>query len=652
MEPLCNLLATTQGDVIKVLFMKGIAITMGQVLDRDTVVAICEAQDVEWIDKVEGGVETMAAKETDFYFQEDEEDLMPRPPVVTIMGHVDHGKTSLLDYIRKAKVAAGEAGGITQAIGAYQVSTTINDESRNITFLDTPGHEAFSAMRARGARVTDIAIVVVAADDGVRPQTKEAVSHARAAGVPLIIAVNKIDKEGANPERVKEELAALEVVCEEWGGDVPMIHVSAKQGTGIDKLLETVALTAEVEELVANPERNARGTVVEAYLDKQRGAMATLLVQTGTLKMGDAVLVGSHWGKVRAISDAYGKKLEEAGPSTPVQIMGLGGVPMAGEEFDVMDSETDARDAADARKDEDRINVIEGNTVSLSNLAAAKDDDDGVQTINVIVKTDVSGSVEAVKAALSALPQDRVILRFLHAAAGEVTESDVDLAAASEGIILAFNTVVSDKVNDRAKQARVEMREYDVIYGLVDEVRSAMEGKLSGVKDEVFVGEAECKAVFGGGNSKVAGCLVLEGSLTKGANLRVMRGKKQMYSGKVGSLRRVKDIVKKVESGLECGVGAEPEWGEWKPGDKIECFDLVDRVQTLESASDDLGKKVDEIKAAEEREKKAAAIAAEQAKAERAARGVEEEEEGQGPPQRGRGRKQFQRGRQKAGSRR
>ena len=652
MEPLCNLLATTQGDVIKVLFMKGIAITMGQVLDRDTVVAICEAQDVEWIDKVKGGVETMAAKETDFYFQEDEEDLMPRPPVVTIMGHVDHGKTSLLDYIRKAKVAAGEAGGITQAIGAYQVSTTINDESRNITFLDTPGHEAFSAMRARGARVTDIAIVVVAADDGVRPQTKEAVSHARAAGVPLIIAVNKIDKEGANPERVKEELAALEVVCEEWGGDVPMIHVSAKQGTGIDKLLETVALTAEVEELVANPERNARGTVVEAYLDKQRGAMATLLVQTGTLKMGDAVLVGSHWGKVRAISDAYGKKLEEAGPSTPVQIMGLGGVPMAGEEFDVMDSETDARDAADARKDEDRINVIEGNTVSLSNLAAAKDDDDGVQTINVIVKTDVSGSVEAVKAALSALPQDRVILRFLHAAAGEVTESDVDLAAASEGIILAFNTVVSDKVNDRAKQARVEMREYDVIYGLVDEVRSAMEGKLSGVKDEVFVGEAECKAVFGGGNSKVAGCLVLEGSLTKGANLRVMRGKKQMYSGKVGSLRRVKDIVKKVESGLECGVGAEPEWGEWKPGDKIECFDLVDRVQTLESASDDLGKKVDEIKAAEEREKKAAAIAAEQAKAERAARGVEEEEEGQGPPQRGRGRKQFQRGRQKAGSRR
>ena len=382
--------------------------------------------------------------------------------------------------------------------------------------------------------------------------------------------------------------------------------------------------------------------------------MATLLVQTGTLRMGDAVLVGAHWGKVRAIADAYGNKLEEAGPSTPVQIMGLGGVPTAGEEFDVMDSETDARDAAEARADEARINIIEGNAVSLSNLAAAKDDEDGVQTINVIVKTDVSGSVEAVKAALGALPQDRVLLRFLHAAAGEVTESDIDLAAASEGIVLAFNTAVSEKVKDRAKQARVELREYDVIYGLVDEIRDAMEGKLSGVQDEVFVGEAECKAVFGGGNSKVAGCLVLEGSLTKGANLRVTRGKKEMYVGKIGSLRRVKDIVKKVESGLECGVGADPEWGEWKPGDKIECFDLVDRVQTLESASDELGKKVDEIKAAEEREKKAAALAAEQAKAERLARGgnAEEEEETDRGPQRGRGRKQFARGRQKAGSRR
>ena len=432
MEPLCELLAITQADAIKVLFIKGIAVQMGQVLDRETVIAVAEAQGVEWIDEEEKGVEEGARKTTEFYLDEDEEDLAPRPPVVTIMGHVDHGKTSLLDHIRSSKVASGEAGGITQAIGAYQVSTTINDEPRDITFLDTPGHEAFSAMRARGARVTDVAIVVVAADDGVRPQTKEAVSHAQAAGVPLIIAINKMDKEGANPDRVKEELAGLEVVCEEWGGTTPMIPVSAKTGLGIDQLLETVALTAEVEELVANPDRNARGTVVEAYLDKQRGAMATLLVQTGTLRMGDAVLVGANWGKVRAISDAYGKRLESAGPSTPMQIMGLGGVPMAGEEFDVMDSENDARDAADQRRDEDRINVIEGNTVSLSNLAAAKDDEDGVQTINVIVKTDVSGSVEAVKAALGALPQDRVILRFLHAAAGEVTESDVDLAAASE----------------------------------------------------------------------------------------------------------------------------------------------------------------------------------------------------------------------------
>ena len=400
---------------------------------------------MEWTDQSEKGVGDAARKITQFYESEDEDDLKPRPPVVTIMGHVDHGKTSLLDYIRKAKVAAGEAGGITQAIGAYQVTTTIGDDTKSITFLDTPGHEAFSAMRARGARVTDIAIVVVAADDGVRPQTREAVAHALAAGVPLIIAVNKMDKEGANPERVKEELAALEVLCEEWGGDVPMIGVSAKTGMGIDQLLETIALTAEVEELVANPDRNARGTVVEAYLDKQRGAMATLLVQTGTLRMGDAVLVGSNWGKVRAITDAYGAKLEEAGPSTPVQIMGLGGVPMAGEEVDVMDTESEARDMAEKRSDEARINIIEGNTVSLSNLSAAKGDQDGVQVINLIVKTDVSGSEEAVKAALGALPQDRVILRFLHTAAGEVTESDVDLAAASEGIVLAFNTQVSDK---------------------------------------------------------------------------------------------------------------------------------------------------------------------------------------------------------------
>uniref|UniRef100_A0A7S0KTA0 Translation initiation factor IF-2, chloroplastic n=1 Tax=Micromonas pusilla TaxID=38833 RepID=A0A7S0KTA0_MICPS len=610
MDRLCEDLATTQAEVIKVLFMKGIAVQMGQVLDKETVIAVAEAQGVEWIDEQEKGVEDAARKTTSFYEDEDDDDLEDRPPVVTIMGHVDHGKTSLLDYIRKSKVAAGEAGGITQAIGAYQVSTYVNDEERNITFLDTPGHEAFSAMRARGARVTDIAIVVVAADDGVRPQTKEAVSHARAAGVPLIIAVNKMDKEAANPDRVRDELAALEVVCEEWGGDVPFIPVSAKTGMGIETLLETVALTAEVEELVANPASNARGTVVEAYLDKQRGAIATLLVQNGTLRMGDAVLVGSNWGKVRAIQDAYGNKLEEAGPSTPVQIMGLGGVPMAGEEFDVTDTENEARDIAAERASKERINTIEGNTVSLSNLAAAKDDEDGVQTINLIVKTDVSGSVEAVKAALGALPQDRVLLRFLHTAAGEVTESDIDLAAASEGIILAFNTTVSDKVNDRAKGARVEVRSYDVIYGLVDEVRAAMEGKLSGVKDEVFVGKAECKAVFGGGNAKVAGSLVLEGQLTMGANLRVMRKNKEMYLGKVGSLRRIKDKVKKVETGLECGVGADPEWGDWKPGDIIECFDLVDRVQTLESASDDLSKKVDEIKAAEEKAKAAAAAAA------------------------------------------
>ena len=565
METLCDLLATSQAEVIKVLFLRGIAIQMGQVLDRDTVIAVAEAQDVEWIDLDEKGVEEGARKTTEFYEDEDEDDLVADPR------RHHHGPRR-----PRQDIAPGlhpqQQGGIRRGWRyhpSHRRVSGVHLHQRGGARDHLPGHARARGVQRharRGARVTDVAIVVVAADDGVRPQTKEAVSHAKAAGVPLIIAINKIDKEGANPDRVKEELAALEVVCEEWGGETPMIQVSAKQGTGVEELLETIALTAEVEELVANPDRNARGTVVEAYLDKKRGAMATLLVQTGTLRMGDPVLVGANWGKVRAISDAYGETLEEAGPSTPVQIMGLGGVPMAGEEFDVMDSEAKAREAAEARASADRINIIEGNTVSLSNLAAAKGDEDGVQTINIIVKTDVSGSVEAVKAALGALPQDRVILRFLHAAAGEVTESDIDLAAASEGIILAFNTSVSDKVEDRAKAARVELRAYDVIYGLVDEVRAAMEGKLSGVQDEVFVGKAECKAVFGGGNSKVAGVLVLDGELRMKANLRVTRKGKEQYVGKVGSLRRVKDQVKKVESGLECGVGADPEWGEWKPG--------------------------------------------------------------------------------------
>jgi translation initiation factor IF-2 len=596
-EDLTELLATTQAQIIKTLFMKGIAVQMGQVLDKATVIAVAEDMDIEWIDEAEAGVEVAARKVTQFLSEDDFDFLEPRAPVVTIMGHVDHGKTSLLDYIHKSKVAAGEAGGITQGIGAYQVSTMVGDEEKEITFLDTPGHEAFSAMRARGARVTDVAIIIVAADDGVRPQTEEAVSHARAAEVPIIVAVNKIDKEGANVERVRDELSRIGLISEEWGGDIPFLPISAKSGEGIDELLETISLTAEVAELVANPNREAQGTVIEAFLDKQRGAMATLLVQAGTLRIGDAIQIGGVYGKVRAMDDADGLKVEEAGPSMPVQIMGLNGVPAAGEEFTVFASDTLAREKAEQVQEEMRNNrLIEGNVVSLNNLPG---DEDGLQKINLIVKTDVSGSCEAVKAALSALPQDRVQLRFLMASAGEVSESDIDLASASEGIILAFNTPCNDRILDAAKKSKVEVRTYDVIYDLVDEVRAAMEGMLSSIKEEIPLGSAECKAVFGGGHAKVAGSYVTDGTFQVKKYLRVKRKGKEVFTGKVGSLRRVKDIVKKVESGLECGIGADPEWDGFKAGDILECYDLVDKIQTLETASDLLAERVEEYQAGE-----------------------------------------------------
>jgi len=612
-EELMAELATTQANIIKVLFMKGIAVQMGQMLDRDTVVAVAEDMAVEWIDEDEKGVTHEARKTTKFNTEEDEEFLEPRPAVVTIMGHVDHGKTSLLDYIRKSKVAAGEAGGITQGIGAYQITTPVgeDEEETTITFLDTPGHEAFSAMRARGARVTDIAIIIVAADDGLRPQTEEAVAHAQAAEVPIIVAINKIDKPAADIEFVRGEMAKVGLTCEEWGGETAMIPISAKTGEGIDDLLETIALQSEISELSANPNKLALGSVIEAQLDKQRGSIATLLVQAGTLKVGDPVSVGEVHGKIRAMESATGEKIEFAGPSMPVSVLGLNGVPVAGDEFAVCESEQDARERAEKATEEarsSRLGAVAGNVASLTNISGVVED--SLQTINLILKADVSGSTEAIKAALMQLPQDRVQLRFLLSSVGEVSESDVDLAAASGGIILAFNTPASDRVEDVAKRAGVEIRSYDVIYGLIDEIRDAMEGKLSEVKDEVPVGKAEVKAVFGGGSSKVAGSLVLEGSIKKGTFMRVVRGpnRKEMFNGKVGSLRRFKDAVKKVDSGEECGIGGDPEWPDFKEGDIIECFDLVERKQTLESASETLKEQVKEYRSKdEERAAKAAA---------------------------------------------
>jgi translation initiation factor IF-2 len=559
------------------------------VLDKEKVMMVAEAFEVEVLEEdAVGGLDTLAKKTTEFTDEDDLEFLEPRAPVVTIMGHVDHGKTSLLDYIRKTRVAAGEAGGITQAIGAYQVSPLIGGNSTPITFLDTPGHEAFSAMRARGARVTDIAVIMVAADDGVRPQTLEAISHAQAAGVPMVVALNKIDKEGANPERVKQELSAAGLLPEEWGGTTPVVPISAKKGTGIDTLLETLLLLAEVGELSANPQRPARGTVVEAYMDKARGATATLLVQAGTLRLGDVVLCGPSYGRVRALLSDAGARVQEAGPSTPVQMLGLDCVPAAGDVFDVCADEDEARERAEDARDAllaarlleqssgqaARVVLNTPGSGGLGSVSAEDAEEELLKRLNVVLKTDVSGSLEAVKAATSAIAQDRVQLRFLAAAAGEVTASDIDLASASGSLVLAFNMPLSEEIQVKAKQRGVDVRSYDIIYALVDDVKAAMEAMLKPVTERVPLGEAEVRGVFGTGSTgKVAGCMITSGKLVAKCQIAVKRGKEVVFEGRLDSLRRMKDIVKELGSGYECGVGSE--FSGWKEGDKVEAYDLV-----------------------------------------------------------------------------
>jgi translation initiation factor IF-2 len=548
---------------------------------------VAEAFEVEVLEEDAVTVDAAARKTTAFTDDDDYEFLEPRAPVVTIMGHVDHGKTSLLDYIRKTRVAAGEAGGITQAIGAYQVAPVINGTRTPITFLDTPGHEAFSAMRARGARVTDVAVIMVAADDGVRPQTLEAISHAQAAGVPMVVALNKIDKEGANPERVKQELSAAGLLPEEWGGQTPVVPISAKKGTGIEALLETLQLVAELAELSANPQRAARGTVVEAYLDKARGATATLLVQTGTLRVGDVVICGPSYGRVRALLSDVGERVQEAGPSTPVQMLGLDCVPGAGDVFDVCADEDEARERAqEARASIQAARLVEQSSGQaqrvLLNTGGAppseEDDESLMKRLNVVLKTDVSGSLEAVKAATGAISQDRVQLRFLTAAAGEVNASDIDLASATGAMVLAFNTPLQDEIVAKAKQRNVDVRQYDIIYALVDDVKAAMEAMLKPVTERVPLGEAEVRGVFASGSSgKVAGCMITSGKLVSKCMLTVKRGKEVVYEGQLDSLRRMKDIVKELGSGYECGVGSD--FSGWKEGDKVEAFELrVKRV--------------------------------------------------------------------------
>ena len=571
-------------EVIKFLFFKGIATNINQTLDIPTAKMVAEAFEIE-VETAEA--ESEAKKTTEMLDEADLENLKQRPPVVTIMGHVDHGKTSLLDAIRKAKVASGEAGGITQHIGAYHVDVDHDGDTRQVVFLDTPGHEAFTAMRARGTRVTDIAVLVVAADDGVRPQTIEAISHAKAAQVPIVTAINKIDKETASPDRVKQELMEHSLVPEEWGGDSIMVPVSAISGENLDLLLEMILLQAEVEDLHANPDRLAKGTVIEANLDKARGPVATLLVQNGTLKIGDSMVVGSVFGKVRAMLDDRLNRVEAASPSFAVEVLGLNDVPQAGDEFEVFKSEKEARAVADNRAAEQRQSRLQqamaSRRVTLNTLSAQAQEGE-LKELNILLKADVQGSVEAILASLQQLPQDEVQIRVLMAAPGEISETDVDLAAASGAVIIGFNTTLAPGAQQSSDRLGVDIRDYDIIYKLLEDIEGAMEGLLEPELVEEELGEVEVRAVFPVRKGAVAGCYVLSGKVTRNCKIRVMRGGSQVYEGNLDSLKRMRDDVKDVAAGFECGIGVD-RFSNWQEGDRINAFKMVTKRRTLAGRS-------------------------------------------------------------------
>ncbi|CCQ59355.1 Translation initiation factor 2 [Crocosphaera watsonii WH 0003] len=579
-EQLC--LAET--EIIKHLFSKGIAVNITETLDQDTAKIVTEAFGIE-VEIPE--IQSAATKSTEMLDEQDLENLQRRPPVVTIMGHVDHGKTTLLDSIRQTKVAQGEAGGITQHIGAYHVDIDHEDKTQQIVFLDTPGHEAFTAMRARGARVTDMAILVVAADDGVQPQTREAISHARAAEVPIVVAINKIDKPEANPDRIKQELSELSLVPEEWGGDTIMVPVSALKGENLDGLLEMLVLVSEVEELVANPDRLAKGTVIEANLDRTRGPVATLLIQNGTLRVGDAIVAGSVFGKIRAMIDDRGNKVEEASPSFAVEILGLNSVPAAGDEFDVYPSEKEARLVAEENAENQRQTRLQqamsSRRVTLSTLSAQAQEGE-LKELNLIIKADVQGSIEAILGSLEQLPQDEVQIRVLLASPGEVTETDVDLAAASGAVIIGFNTTLASGARGAADNEGVDIREYDIIYKLLDDIEGAMEGLLEPEEVESSLGQAQVRAVFPVGRGAVAGCYVQSGKVVRNRYIRVLRGNKVVYEGTLDSLKRIKEDVREVNSGYECGIGID-KFSDWQESDTIEAYEMVMKRRTLAGKS-------------------------------------------------------------------
>ncbi len=573
---LAEALAVRDTEIVKILFVKGMAVNITQSLDIPTITLVGEELGVS-IEKAEPKAE--ASQVTEMLDVEDLENLQPRPPVVTIMGHVDHGKTSLLDAIRHTKVAQGEAGGITQHIGAYRVDVKLDGQTQQVVFLDTPGHEAFTAMRARGARVTDIAVLVVAADDGVQPQTVEAINHARAAEVPIVVAINKIDKPEAQPERVKQELSEYGLVSEEWGGDTIMVPVSAVQRSNLDELLEMILLVAEVSDLQANPNRPAKGTVIEANLDKARGPVATLLVQNGTLHVGDILVAGSTFGKVRAMVNDRGRRVKVATPSLAVSISGLSDVPAAGDEFSVFGHEKEARAIAATRFKQKRLARLAQGGISLTTLSAQAQQGE-LKELNLILKADVRGTVEAIVGSLKQLPQDEVQLRLLLAAPGEITETDVDLAAASDAVIIGFNTTLASGAREAADAAGVDVREYNIIYQLLEDIQGAMEGLLSPDLVEQELGTAEVRAVFSVGRNKVAGCYIQAGKVVRNCKLRVHRGGQVIYEGHLDSLKRMKDDVKEVNAGYECGIGIA-RFNDWALGDIIEAFWMVTKRRTL-----------------------------------------------------------------------
>ncbi|GFE58934.1 translation initiation factor IF-2 [Geobacter sp. AOG1] len=556
-------------DLIRVLMKMGLMATINHPLDMDTATLLATEFGYE-IENVAIDLDEMMETTPDA-----PESLVKRPPVVTIMGHVDHGKTSLLDAIREANVIAGEAGGITQHIGAYDVELN----GRKITFLDTPGHEAFTAMRARGAKVTDIVILVVAADDGVMPQTREAINHSKAAGVPIIVAINKVDKPEAKPERVKQELTEHGLVSEEWGGDTTMVEVSAKKRLNLEELLEMVLLQADVMDLKANPDKEARGTIVEAKLDKGRGPVATVLVQEGTLKLGDYCVVGIHSGRVRAMQNDRGDKVIEAGPAMPVEVIGLSGVPDAGDIFVAMKDEKQAKEIATLRQIKQReVELAKHSKLSLEQLYE-KIQKGEVKDLNVIVKGDVQGSVEAVGESLRKLSTDAVRLNVLHSAVGAVTETDVNLATASNAIIIGFNVRPEVKAQGLAEKEGVDIRLYNVIYDAVEDVKKAMEGLLEPTLREKYLGRAEIRETFSVPKvGMVAGCYVQDGKVLRNAQVRLLRDNVVIYQGKMSSLRRFKDDVKEVATGYECGIGLE-NYNDLKIGDIIEAFE-IEKVAT------------------------------------------------------------------------